>query len=211
MKAWQVQFPAEQRQELFIDVVQRAEQMLADNIAKLEHIRTKDFESETPTDEELEGIITWPHKVFLLLVEARLMDLAQKLQTLSYDRFVFAFDECTLLNMGKDTMKTPRPPGAHMSLIALERIIKVADYYEDTHGVVFWHLLLDTNSSVSLLAGTGDIASSFRLRDALKPLPVWVYLGFDQFKMDVQIKKPEDALSLKNLKQFGRPVGARLK
>ncbi|ETW80221.1 hypothetical protein HETIRDRAFT_475834 [Heterobasidion irregulare TC 32-1] len=208
MIAWQVQFPAEQRQELFIDVVQRAEQMLADNTAELEHIRTKGFESETPTDDELQGIITRHHEVFLLLVKARLMDLAQKLKTLSYDRFVFAFDECTLLNMGKDTMKTPRPPGAHMSLIALERIIKVIDYYEDTHGVVFWHLLLDTNSSVPFLAGTGDIASSFRLRDALKPLPVWVYLGLDQFKMDVQIKKPEDALSLKNLKQFGRPLWA---
>ena len=99
-----------------------------------------------------------------------------------------------------------------MSLIALEHIIKAADHCENTHGIVFWHLLLDTNSSIPLLFGTGDMASSFRLRDALIPLPVWNYFGFDQFKEKTPklVKKPEDALRLHNLKHFGRPVSVSL-
>lgn len=107
-------------------------------------------------------------------------------------KFIIAFDECS---------------GLHMSLIALQRIIKAADQF-NYHGVTIWYLFLDTNSSVVDLAPVGPDASSYRLTEKLTPLSVWPYIGFNQMvdETHTQIQTAADVLSLGHLKVYGRPV-----
>ncbi|KZT00627.1 uncharacterized protein LAESUDRAFT_764460 [Laetiporus sulphureus 93-53] len=92
-----------------------------------------------------------------------------------------------------------------MSLIVLHRIIKAADQFAFPHGIEFWYMLLDTNSSLYELAPSGPDASSYRLAGALKPLPVWCYVNFDQMRRDVELKSAEQALLIRFLAMFSRP------
>ncbi|KZT09195.1 uncharacterized protein LAESUDRAFT_756839 [Laetiporus sulphureus 93-53] len=103
--------------------------------------------------------------------------LAELVQRLGHKRFLRSLDECTELNhpglfVGP---KPPKGPQQRMSLIALQRIIKVADEFTFPH------------------AG------------ALKPLPVWSYVDFDQKRRDVELKSAEHALLIHFLAMFGRP------
>ena len=99
-----------------------------------------------------------------------------------------------------------------MSLIALQRIIKVYDDF--VAEVPFWFLLLDTNSSVIYMAPLGKEAPSDRFENGYRSLPAWPYVGFNQMaKKDVfastnETKLPTDAHSMRHLKRYRRPVSS---
>ena len=196
MRAWQVELPAASRRKQFTEVARRAEQILADYEIKLEDMISNSTKQKT-------GVVLFH------LVQPRLQALATKLHALGYSRFILALDGCTALNRISRGMGGLRAPTERISLDALGRIIKAADGCENSHGIVFWHLFVDTEASVPPLALQKETPSTFRLFvDPYIPLPVWVYLGFDQFREEAleRLKKPEDALMLHNLKFFGRPV-----
>jgi hypothetical protein len=96
-----------------------------------------------------------------------------------------------------------------MTLIALQRIIKAYD--EFVSDVLFWFLLLDTNSCVVDLFMGGKEYSSRRFHRGYISLPPWTFLGFNQMVEHTStLLASEDihtrALSIKYLKTHGRPV-----
>jgi hypothetical protein len=148
------------------------------------------------------------HKILyetLCLPNAKRLSLILKQE--DFDKFVIAFDECSVLGFESPHTES-RGPSQDMSLIALQRIIKAGDQY-DLDGVTIWYLLLDTNSSIFDLAPVGPNAPSYRLTAELTPLPVWPYLGFNQMVNPTHaqnIRHAADVLSLEHLKVYGRPV-----
>lgn len=152
--------------------------------------------------------------LYIQLVKQSRVRLATLLHKIGFSQFFFAFDECIYLNQipGKDTAQK------NMTLIALMRIIKAADDFEpEENGVIFWHLLLDTTSSVFELAPSGPNAPSARLVHAeLEILPIWPYMSFDirvPRPLDLlnHIKTVRHAMYIMFLKSYGRPVCVLLK
>ncbi|ETW80197.1 hypothetical protein HETIRDRAFT_428433 [Heterobasidion irregulare TC 32-1] len=201
MRAWQVELPAASRRQQFTKVARRAEKILADYETKLEDMISNSTERKT------EVVFRQDLDTFFHLAQPRMQALATKLCALGYSRFIVAFDGCTALNRIYRGML--RAPIGRTSLDALGRVIKAADGCEHSHGIVFWHLFVNTEASVPPLAIQKEIPSNFGfLADLYIPLPVWVYLGFDQLREEAmeRLEKPEDALILHNLKFFGRPL-----
>ncbi|KZT00630.1 uncharacterized protein LAESUDRAFT_637399, partial [Laetiporus sulphureus 93-53] len=150
------------------------------------------------------SVTRWHELLFKMLAKPAFDMLAGSVQHLGHTRFLLSLDECTELN-DPSLLVGPKGPQRKMSLIALQRIIKAADQFTFPHGIEFWYMLLDTNSSLYELAPSGPDASSYRLAGALKPLPVWCHVDFDQMRRDVELKSAEQALLIRFLAMFGRP------
>ncbi|OBZ69610.1 hypothetical protein A0H81_10227 [Grifola frondosa] len=162
------------------------------------------------------SILTWHCELFELLAKPYFDQLGKILSANNIGRFLIAFDECTRLEMAKETEETKRTkkttaPQWGMSLMALQRILKASDAYTFS-GARFWFLLLDTASYVTDFAPPGRNVSSFRLRRGFISLPIWSCLGFDQLKPEGQDlpRKPKDAHFLEHLKKYGRPYWSTL-
>jgi hypothetical protein len=129
--------------------------------------------------------------------------LAKTLSRLGHRRLVIGFDECTFLN------QAPKIRGEtnhrHMSIIAIQRIIKAGDGFP-TEDFTYWHVFLDTSSSVFDLVPTRKDAPSGRLADKLDPLPAWTFMGYDQMVPQQPSNSPKEALKISRLRQYGRPV-----
>ncbi|THG94313.1 hypothetical protein EW026_g7126, partial [Hermanssonia centrifuga] len=201
MSAWDIEDPAHikdsSRYRCFEEVVKQATELLREKREHLDKLSNKKFEN-------LRSVLTWHQDLFKILVLPAMTALAKSLHALNYKRFILAFDECGELNMG-DLRRSSQLPIKRSSLVALQRIIKASDIHQPSD-VTFWSLLLDTKLSVFKFAATGAIASSFRLRDGFKPLPVWMYLGFDQMVEGKEPRTAREANSFLWLAQFGRPL-----
>ncbi|KZT00635.1 uncharacterized protein LAESUDRAFT_732138 [Laetiporus sulphureus 93-53] len=241
IKAWSIENPTDldgsSRHSHFEDVKKLTTERLTAFKEELftlrsEHnitVSTDAAEADDNAGDEESGtsVTRWHQHLFRILAKPAFDKLADSVQRLGYQRFLLSLDECTELNDPALLRgpKGPRGPQRKMSLIALQRIIKAADEFSFPHGIQFWYMLLDTNSSVYELASSGPDASSFRLTSALKPLPVFCYVDFDQMRyenkqddkrggkrggkqddqQDGKIINAEDALLISFLATLGRP------
>lgn len=129
--------------------------------------------------------------------------LDDKLQQIGKNRFFIAFDECGALGEPR-TNAADLFPRNSISLTPLHRILKAVESLDTT--AQFWFLLLDNSPKAFLLAPSGPGPASARLRRPLAPLYPFVHLGFNQTAHEVRVVKAGDALTLANLRKFGRPV-----
>jgi hypothetical protein len=195
------------RHDLFSSVVQQAQNSLLTVRETLLQQRPKSPTSKSPS--------SWHHSLFSNFCADSAEKLSLQLHKLHHDIFVLAFDECSALNSLNDSSDPPTPnyaPSTYMSLIALLRIIKAQDSFI-YYGVKFWYPLLDTTSNMFVPLPSGRKAPSFRLTDSLRPLPPWLYLGFNQMvptNYVISTMKASQFLTLERLKVFGRPVGTCL-
>ena len=201
MKNWTIINPssASPRHRLFMEVAEHAERLLRDKSAELRELR-----------KEITSSPDRYSKIFKILCRPAREKLGATLMEKGFAKFIVAFDECTQLNCelySEDPQSKETDPYSTMSLIAVQRIIKASDDVDQTQFGTFWHLLLDTNSSVFDLAPVGHNAPSSRLWAELRPLPVWHYLGFDQMvPSSISVDTPRKALELRHILQYGRPV-----
>ena len=116
-------------------------------------------------------------------------------------RFIVGIDEVMELD-SRNRPAADNMPTDGSSLIALQRIIKTLDSLD------MWHILVDTSSGIQgVFPVTGEKAKSGRLVTDLIPLPVYPYIQWDIMVEKSQAPKtPGEALLLKHLKKFGRPV-----
>lgn len=150
-------------------------------------------------------------------------------------RFFIALDECTALGESN-----PYDPNGQMRMLpedeillgAMWRILKAADILHTKRktntntntNTKFWFLLLDTDPGPFLRP-----PGSTGRKEKLRALPPFVYLGFNQMAPKVMGKEmergmekgkekgkgkgtryPREALQLKYLKMYGRPVSLLL-
>ena len=202
MEDWVLDTPTEversSRFQSFQEVCAKADIMLKALEGEIGNLRLRSPKGDDSPDAK------YYNALYRILCEDQTKRLSWILKRLKCTKFVFAFDECSNLNF----CKVNRSVSLDMSLIALQRIIKAGDQH-DYHGVTIWYLLLDTTPSILDLTPVGLEATSSRLTDNLRPLPIWPYIGFNQ--MIDRTKAPEiqtaaDVLSLKHLKIYGRPV-----
>lgn len=153
-------------------------------------------------------VATWCQALFKFFVESHAQKLVNACKTKSFggSDFILVLDECTQLDVPAQAhiAKGKGHPGPWhvMRLLSLRRMIK------ECEGLDIWTFLLDTNSGLSRFhPTTGPLAPSHRLRDSLHPLPVCPYIPFDVMVSDLRCAhNPSDALKLKYLKFYGRPV-----
>jgi hypothetical protein len=215
MKDWQLNAPKDitnsSRHKCFSEVAQKAEGLLLAEYSNLEQLRLPSPKIGSEPAEPIKPA-DWHNKLYRILCLKQMKRLTRVLNDLKYKNLVFAFDECSYLGMQKiphGSEPLHKPPW-FMSLIALLRIIKASDRFDD-HDVTVWYLVMDTSSSVSDLAPSGRNAPSFRLTKELIFLPPWTYLGFNQMVDGAhreKIKKPIDALGVTHQKAYGRPVSS---
>ncbi|KAG6862985.1 hypothetical protein C0991_009003 [Blastosporella zonata] len=191
-KIWKVEVPdsskVSNRELCFEKVRNAAKSKLESNAVSLEANRKTYLGPTLPEGEEETN---WFASIYKTLMK----EPAQKVVELCGDEpFIIAIDECVELDLGRISME----PQEAMSLPALHRMVKAGD--KDN----IWYIYMDTDSGVQ--PRTGDLASSFRLRDAFVPLPPFPYFGFDLMADSAQTPSPQDALKLDYLKHFGRPV-----
>ena len=146
---------------------------------------------------------TWCIAIHDLLVHPSAKDVYLICQKKGIEDFLLVFDECTQLNF---KLNDNKPVGVidKMLLMALQRMLKAGDRYP------FWTFLLDTHSGVDHdQPRVGGVASSARLTDDHRRLPVFPYMEFDVMLEDVcPPQMPMEALRLENLKMYGQPVSA---
>ena len=197
---WENADPADpqisKRHQLFAQVETLAEETLREHHKELRKLRSRPIYDPELPDHRLNPLV-WHKSLLRVLVRPHMENFAELLHLRGYSRFIVAFDDCTTLNTGF---------GINMSWVALQRIINAADRL--ALPVKFWFLLLDKTSSLYDLAPREKITSSFRLRDKFRMLHPWMYLGFNQHLSDVCLTTPQQALLLRHMKMYGRPVSA---
>lgn len=215
LKDWDLDIPTDptnsSRYKCFIEVETEAEKLLLDHQALLKNLRTSSPKIGSD-DDKIATPAQWHVKLFQCLCLIGAKELAGALEHTDAEYFVLAFDECSQLGIYKphhdDGYQWKSTWGA--SLIALQRIIKAGDVVLDLP-ITFWHLLLDTSSSIFDMIPHGPNAPSHRLTKELVPLPPWTYLGFNQMTVKdimAKVKKAADVLSVQHLKTYGRPVSS---
>ncbi|KAH9918641.1 uncharacterized protein B0H18DRAFT_937670 [Fomitopsis serialis] len=158
--------------------------------------------SDVPKDRSVE----WHQALFERFCRPASNHLSNQLASLGERKFFLALDECTALGSAGNSRGAPSPL-PRSSLVAFQRILKAAEILE--WPVCFWFLLLDTNPSVIMPHPSSDVSFSRRASD-LKPLPPFVYLGFNQLIDRMTREKAADSLVLGNLKYSGRPLWATM-
>ncbi|KZT00171.1 uncharacterized protein LAESUDRAFT_709256 [Laetiporus sulphureus 93-53] len=213
VKAWSIEDPTDLERSSRHGHFEEVKKLTRERLTKykeelfalrLKHHITAAAEADNNTRGGKSGtsVTGWHVALFTRLAKPAFDLLAESVHRLKQKRFLLSLDECTELN-DPGLLVGPKGPQREMSLIALQRIIKAADECTFPHDIEFWYMLLDTNSSVYELASSGPDASSFRLASALKPLPVWCYVDFDQ--MHDEFTNAEDALLISFLAALGRP------
>ncbi|KZT00164.1 uncharacterized protein LAESUDRAFT_764854 [Laetiporus sulphureus 93-53] len=194
VKAWSIEDPTDLERSSRHGHFEEVKKLTRERLTKykeelfalrLKHHITAAAEADNNTRGGKSGtsVTGWHVALFTRLAKPAFDLLAESVHRLKQKRFLLSLDECTELN-DPGLLVGPKGPQREMSLIALQRIIKAADECTFPHDIEFWYMLLDTNSSVYELASSGPDASSFRLASALKPLPVWCYVDFDQMRQD---------------------------
>jgi hypothetical protein len=200
-----INIPESSRYQCFTEVETMAEELLSKKLSDIEKARPSQLAgSRSPP-----AAADWHGKLFSLLCRPYFDEVAVVLKTHT-NYLVVAFDECTQLN-GKELPSGPKSwePLWHMSLVALQRIIKAYDPFKHLD-VNLWFLLLDTNSSIPELAPSGKNVPSRRFTTGFRTLSPWPYIGFNQMVREgvmERIKLPSDVLTIQHLKEYGRPVG----
>jgi hypothetical protein len=192
------------RHKSFLLVKNKAEHLL--RTTQLQALRMPSPQIGSPNP----AVVDWHDDLYRVLCSPYAKELAQVLKRLQRTSFVIAFDECSYLGIQRPAEGTEpsRSPAWGKSLIALQRIIKAGDN-ADNHGVNFWYLLLDTNSSIFDLVPSGPNAPSSRLTQNLIMLPPWHHIGFNQMvnaNHAQGIKTPADVLEVRHQQAYGRPV-----
>lgn len=215
LNAWELDTPnlpkESTRHKNFIAVCALAKQKLSAAKEAVINLRaTITLKSSISTTETPRVTVDWYADLYDLFCDQTFKAFAGELRKNGHNFFLIAFDECTALNMGDPKIRSPK---YHMSLIALQRIIKAADNAEfATPGVQFWYPFLDTGSAISdLYPKRGDQAPSWRFAGELDPLPPWPHMGFDQLLQEEYNSfsgppNPSNVLSFDHLKHYGRPV-----
>ncbi|KIM44785.1 hypothetical protein M413DRAFT_362557 [Hebeloma cylindrosporum] len=218
MGDWRLDSPTDivnsSRYKCFIEVAVKAEELLRQNREEIIAWRFPSMIKGTS-----DSAPNWHIKLFKHLTRPYFDELAlvvKKCSGTAGKYFVFAFDECSQLNVHRPCPKPGEPPARDplwgMSLIALQRIIKAYDAFI-SDDIPFWFLLLDTNSSLANMAPVGRDATSRRLTKSLISLPPWPFVGFNQMveaDLAAHIKLPTDVLTMKHLKVYGRPYWSTL-
>ena len=158
--------------------------------------------TQAPPQPAAESLVDWHKQLYTLMCKEYYEQLGRLLDALNYQRFFVAFDECTALGIAFGSA-----PHDRMTLLALQRILLQTDH--EFSGVQFWYFVLDTTSSYPVLAPSGPLAASSRLRGEMTMLPPWIYMGFNQLiRADklAKISSAASALLLRYLAQNGRPV-----
>ena len=206
MRDWQLEDPADvvksSRYQSFTEVEMLALLHLKTTKTTLEELRLPRPRPENYS----RSVADWHNDLFSHFCRGAYETFIGLLRELPQKCFVFAFDECTQL--GKFFPSEDRGPHVGMSLIALQCIIKSFDAFS-VKDVIIWFLLLDTSSSIPNLHPGGPDAPSVRFNEGYIPLPPWPYVGFNQLVPkghSESFKIPSDALHLRHLKVYGRPV-----
>jgi hypothetical protein len=202
-----INIPESSRYKCFTEVETMAEELLSNELSAIENAR---MPSRLTGSRSPPAAADWHGRLFSLLCRPYFEEVAIVLKTHNTNYLVVAFDECTQLNV-KELPSGPKSwePLWHMSLVALQRIIKAYDPFKPPN-VNLWFLLLDTNSSIPELASSGKNVPSRRFTKGFRTLPPWPYIGFNQMVREgvmERIKLPSDVLTIQHLKEYGRPVG----
>ncbi|KAA1465985.1 hypothetical protein DENSPDRAFT_810607 [Dentipellis sp. KUC8613] len=200
----------EARLEFFRRVHGRANRLLLDHKNVLNEERRwinelslSPHDSERPEEEVKTHSPQWHRKLFSILCRGAFVQLGDILKGAGHSKFFLSLDRCTILGQAPAAGRTPLP---RMTLVAMQRIIKAADYELGNHPVCFWFLLLDTSPSVITRFPSGLRSAFFRPIANLQPLPPFTHLGFNQLMDRMPRQKASDSFFLENLKFTGRPL-----
>ncbi|EIW87308.1 hypothetical protein CONPUDRAFT_87150 [Coniophora puteana RWD-64-598 SS2] len=193
-------YSSTERASLFEAVYTKANTMLRENeeflIEERKWIDMVYGKAKWPTHKFPGGSKEWHQRLFARFCGEPFEEMSRKLEADHETRFLLAFDNCA--DLGRNLPEIDGP-SRQMSSYALLRVLKAAEYF--TKPVCFWFLPVDTNPS-EILPHPSDV---------LRPLPPFVYLGFDQFIDRVQKDRASDSLCLRNLRNYGRPLWSTVK
>jgi hypothetical protein len=131
------------RYACFAEVAARAEKLLLDNRTAIVATRASSNIQDIAVDGTIDSAPVWHERLFVMLCRSSFEKLSQVLKKRDVKWFLLAVDECSELNRNKPVPvygdKPYRGPLWGMSLIALQRIIKVYDDF--VAEVPVWFLL----------------------------------------------------------------------
>jgi hypothetical protein len=146
MKDWSLadpfNIPESSRYKCFAEVQTMADKLLEDEDPLIKGTRLKSSRFSDTTQIQ-DSAAEWHSRLFRKLCLPHFEELALVFSERETKYIVIAFDECSQF--------------PHMSLVALQRMIKAYDAFKPDD-VTFWFLLLDTNSSIYDLTPWGDKA-----------------------------------------------------